>query len=231
MITVDDDGAGIDTDRVRQVAVERGLLSAEAAMLLPEEEAVALIFAPGFSTARQVTDLSGRGVGVDAVRAKAEALGGSLKVENFPGRGTRFRIRVPLTLAIIRALRVRVGSEHYMAPVVNVVEAVEYSNKDLIVTDGARTVRLREEVLPLYDLADLLDLKRAALGSGTFTVLLVEAGDRRVALVVDEALGQQEIAIKSLGRGLKSVRGFGGVTILGDGSVCLILDLPSLLDL
>jgi len=233
MISVEDDGAGIDTDRVRQVAVERGLLSAEAAMLLPEDEVVALIFAPGFSTARHVTDLSGRGVGVDAVRTKAEALGGSLRVENFPGRGTRFRIRVPLTLAIIRALRVRVGAEHYMAPVANVVEAVEYSNKDLIVTDGARTVRLREEVLPLFDLAELLDLKRNAPGpgSGTFTVLLVEAGDRRVALVVDEALGQQEIAIKSLGRGLKSVRGFGGVTILGDGSVCLILDLPSLLDL
>jgi chemotaxis protein histidine kinase CheA len=231
MISVEDDGAGIDTDRVRQVAVERGLLSAEAAMLLPEDEAVSLIFAPGFSTARRVTDLSGRGVGVDAVRAKAEALGGSLRVENFPGRGTRFRIRVPLTLAIIRALRVRVGTEHYMAPVANVVEAVEYSSKDLLITGGARTVRLREEVLPLFNLAELLDLKRPAQGPGMFTVLLVEAGDRRVALVVDEALGQQEIAIKSLGRGLKSVRGFGGVTILGDGSVCLILDLPSLLDL
>jgi two-component system, chemotaxis family, sensor kinase CheA len=231
MITVEDDGAGIDTDRVRQVAVERGLLSAEAARLLPEDEAVSLIFAPGFSTARRVTELSGRGVGVDAVRARAEALGGSLRVENFPGRGTRFRIRVPLTLAIIRALRVRVGQEHYMAPVANVVEAVEYSRNDIGGADGAPTVRLREEYLPLLRLDKLLDLKRAAPDPGMFTVLVVDAGERRVALVVDEALGQQEIAIKSLGRGLKAVRGFAGVTILGDGSVCLILDLPSLLDL
>lgn len=231
VISVEDDGAGIDTARVRQVAVERGLLGPEAARLLSEDEAVALIFSPGFSTASRVTRLSGRGVGIDAVRTKAEALGGSLRVENFPGRGSRFRIRVPLTLAIIRALKVRVGGEHYMAPLANVVEAVEYPEGDFRSTHGVRTVQLRDEILPLRRLDELLGLGRPGAGPGLMTVLVVEAGERRVGLVVDEVLGQQEIAIKNLGRGLKSVRGFGGVTILGDGSVCLILDLPSLLDI
>ena len=234
VISVEDDGAGIDTERIRQVAVRKGILDAEAARRLSEEEAVALIFSPGFSTASRVTELSGRGVGVDVVRSRAEALGGSLRVENFPGRGARFRIRVPLTLAIIRALRVRVGSETYMAPVANVLEAVEYSAGELLVSGSERSVSLRGEILPLYSLGELLGLGPAALGGGAHglvTVLVVDSGERRVGLLVDEVQGQQEIAIKNLVRALKSVRGFGGVTILGDGSVCLILDLPSLLDL
>ena len=230
VISVEDDGAGIDTARVRQAAVRKGLLTDEQARSLTEEEAVSLIFSPGFSTAAQVTKVSGRGVGVDAVRARAEALGGSLRVENFPGRGSRFRIRLPLTLAIIQALRVRIGDEEYMAPVVNVIEAVEYAASDLRRTHGQQTVLLRDEILPLQRLDALLGMERAAQPD-PFTVLVVESGDRRVGLVVDEVLGQQEIAIKNLVRSLKSVRGFGGVTILGDGSVCLILDLPSLLDL
>jgi two-component system chemotaxis sensor kinase CheA len=125
---------------------------------------------------------------------------------------------------------VRIGHEEYMAPVVNVIEAVEYTDQDLRRTHGQRTVLLRDEILPLQQLDALLGLERGE-PNGTFTVLVVESGERRVGLVVDEVLGQQEIAIKNLVRSLKSVRGFGGVTILGDGSVCLILDLPSLLDL
>ena len=230
IISVEDDGAGINTARVREAAVRKGVLSAEAARALSEEEAVALIFAPGFSTASQVTKVSGRGVGVDAVRTRAEALGGSLRVENFPGRGTRFRIRLPLTLAIIQALRVRIGREEYMAPVANVVEAMEYGRQDLKRTHGLETVMLREEVLPVQRLGHLLG-QGGSESLPLFTVLVVETGERRAGLIVDEVLGQQEIAIKNLGKSLKSVRGFGGVTILGDGSVCLILDLPTLLEL
>lgn len=230
VISVEDDGAGIDTAKIREAAVRRGLLAPEAARSLSEEEALALIFSPGFSTASRVTTVSGRGVGVDAVRARAESLGGSLKVENFPGRGTRFRIRLPLTLAIIQALRVRVGNEEYMAPVVNVVEALECNRRELQRTHGVATILLRNEVLPVLRLDSLLGLPSNE-GAPFFTVLVVEAGERRVGLIVDEVLGQQEIAIKNLGKALKSVRGFGGVTILGDGSVCLILDLPSLLEL
>jgi two-component system chemotaxis sensor kinase CheA len=230
LISVEDDGSGIDTHKVREAAVRKGLMTPDAARALSEEEAVALIFSPGFSTAATVTKVSGRGVGVDAVRTRAEALGGSLKVENYPGRGTRFRIRLPLTLAIIQALRVRVGGEEYMAPVVNVVEAVECGRRDLKRTHGAPTIMLREEVLPVSRLDGLLGLP-VNEGAALFTVLVVETGERRMGLIVDEVMGQQEIAIKNLGRSLKAVRGFGGVTILGDGSVCLILDLPSLLEL
>jgi len=230
VISVEDDGAGINTARVRASAVQKGLLSPQAAEALTEEEAVSLIFTPGFSTAREVSKVSGRGVGVDAVRTRAEALGGSLRIENFPGRGSRFRIRLPLTLAIIQALRVRIGTEEYMAPVVNVIEAVEYSSQDVKRTHGLQSVVLRDEVLPLLRLDSLLEYGRQD-GPPLFTVLVIEAGERRMGLVVDEVLGQQEIAIKTFGRSLKAVRGFGGVTILGDGSVCLILDLPSLMDI
>jgi len=229
-ISVEDDGSGIDTRRVREAAVRKGLMSQEAAQALGEDEAVSLIFAPGFSTNDQVTRVSGRGVGVDAVRARAEALGGNLRVENFPGHGTRFRIRLPLTLAIVQALRVRVGREEYMAPVVNVVEAVECQRQDLRRVHGQDTLMLRDEVLPVSRLGRLLDVAGSAEDPPIFTVLVVEVSERRAGLIVDEVVGQQEIAIKSLGRNLKAVRGFGGVTILGDGSVCLILDLPSLLE-
>jgi two-component system chemotaxis sensor kinase CheA len=229
-ISVEDDGSGIDTRKVREAAVRKGLMTREAAQALSEDEAVSLIFAAGFSTNDQVTRVSGRGVGVDAVRARAEALGGNLRVENFPGHGTRFRIRLPLTLAIVQALRVRVGREEYMAPVVNVVEAVECQRQDLRRVHGQDTLMLRDEVLPVSRLGRLLDVAGSAQDPPIFTVLVVEVSERRVGLIVDEVMGQQEIAIKSLSRSLKAVRGFGGVTILGDGSVCLILDLPSLLE-
>jgi two-component system chemotaxis sensor kinase CheA len=230
LISVEDDGGGIRTDKVRESAVRKGLLSQEAANALSDEEAVALIFTPGFSTAAQVTTTSGRGVGVDAVRTKVESLGGNLRVENYPGQGTRFRIRLPLTLAIIQALRVRVDNEEYMAPVVNVVEAVEFERGDLKRTHGLETVMLRDEVLPVTRLRGLLGIDGGLLPPN-FTVLVAESGDHRAGLMVDEVIGQQEIAIKSIGKTLKAIRGFGGVTILGDGTVCLILDLPSLLEL
>jgi two-component system chemotaxis sensor kinase CheA len=230
LITVEDDGGGIRTDKVRAAAVRKGLLSHEAASALSEDEAVHLIFSPGFSTAEQVTALSGRGVGMDAVRSKVESLGGNLRVENFPGQGSRFRIRLPLTLAIIQALRVRMGDEEYMAPVANVVEAVEFERGDLNRTHGLETVLLRDEVLPVTRLRGLIGMDNSQLPAN-FTVLVAESGERRAGLMVDEVLGQQEIAIKTLGKTLKGIRGFGGVTILGDGTVCLILDLPSLLEL
>jgi two-component system chemotaxis sensor kinase CheA len=230
LISVEDDGGGIRTDKVRESAVRKGLLSQEAASAMTDEEAVSLIFTPGFSTAAQVTTTSGRGVGVDAVRAKVESLGGNLRVENYPGQGTRFRIRLPLTLAIIQALRVRVDNEEYMAPVVNVVEAVEFERSDLKRTHGLETVMLRDEVLPVTRLRGLLGLDASQLPAN-FTLLVAESGEHRAGLMVDEVLGQQEIAIKSMGKTLKAIRGFGGVTILGDGTVCLILDLPSLLEL
>ena len=232
VITVQDDGGGIRTDLVRAAAVRKGLLREEQARALSEEEAINLISLPGFSTAEKVTAVSGRGVGVDAVRTKVESLGGSLRIESTPGQGSRFRIRLPLTLAIIQALLVKVGKEEYAAPVTNVVEAVEFTASELRSIHGQEVVMLREEVLPVFRLQRLLEIPAGSDQlPAVFSVLVVEAGERRAGLIVDEVVGQLEIAIKSLGRYLKSIRGFGGVTILGDGRICLILDFSSLLDL
>jgi two-component system chemotaxis sensor kinase CheA len=232
VITVQDDGAGIQTDKVRAAAVRKGLMSPEQARALSEDEAINLISLPGFSTTETVTAVSGRGVGVDAVRTKVEALGGSLKIESNPGLGSSFRVRLPLTLAIIQALLVRVGKEEYAAPVSNVVEVVEYAPSELRSIHGQEVVMLREEVLPVFRLYRLLEVPGVSERlPSNFSVLIVEAGERRAGLIVDEVMGQLEIAIKGLGRYLKSIRGFGGVTILGDGRICLILDFSSLLEL
>jgi two-component system chemotaxis sensor kinase CheA len=230
VITVEDDGGGIRTDKVRAAAVRKGMLKEEQALALSEEEAINLISLPGFSTAETVTSVSGRGVGVDAVRNKVESLGGSLRIESTPGKGSRFRVRLPLTLAIIQALLVRVGREEYLAPVTNVIEAVEFTAAELVSSQGQEAVMLRSELLPVFRLSRLLDAPDAAAGARSFSVLVVEAGERRAGLIVDEVVGQLEIAIKGMGRYLKGVRGFGGVTILGDGRICLILDFSSLLE-
>ncbi len=235
VITVEDDGHGIRVDKVREVALRRGLLKPEEARGLSDEEAVNLIFMPGFSTASKVTEISGRGVGLDAVRSKLESLGGTLRVESFPGNGSRFKLRLPLTMAILKAMRIRLGAEEYMVPVVNVIEAVEFNAPELRRAHGQEVVMLRDELVPVLRLGALLEVPGSlsadpANGLPYFTVLVVDTGERRVGLMVDEVLGQQEVALKTLGRSLKTVRGFGGVTILGDGAVCLILDVASLLE-
>ncbi len=232
LIIVEDDGAGIRTDKVRAAAVRKGLLSEAQARVLSEEEAINLIALPGFSTAEAVTAVSGRGVGVDAVRTKVEALGGSLRIESAVGKGSQFRVRLPLSLAIIQALLVKIGREEYAAPVANVVEAFEATAADIKSMHGQPVIMLRDEVLPVFRLDTILELPvaRPALAP-YFTVLVVEAGEKRAGLVVDEVVAQLEVAIKALGRSLKTVRGFGGVTILGDGRICLILDFNSLLEI
>jgi two-component system chemotaxis sensor kinase CheA len=230
LIQVTDDGAGIDPARLRQVAVQRNFMDAESARRLSDAEAIALIYAPGFSTAAKVTSVSGRGVGLDVVKSKIEGFGGSLRLESKPGQGTSFTLRLPLTLAIIQALLVRLGDEIYAVPVAGVHEAVEYATRDLKPMQGAEVVMLREQVLPVLRLGRLLEVPGADKPDPpAFTVLVAEVGERRIGLMVDAILGQQEIAIKSLGKFLKGIRGFGGVTVLGDGTIALILDVPSLI--
>ena len=232
VITVEDDGGGIRVDKVRAAAVRKGMFREEQVRAMSEEEVINLISLPGFSTAEAVTAISGRGVGIDAVRTKVESLGGSLRIESTTGQGSRFRIRLPLTLAIIQALLVRIAKEEYAVPVTNVVEAIELMPSELRHIHGQEVVMLRDEVLPVYRLSSLLEPPGySATLPALFSVLVVEAGERRVGLLVDEVVGQLEIAIKNLGRYLKGIRGFGGVTILGDGRICLILDFSSLLDL
>lgn len=229
LVVVEDDGRGIDTDRVREKAVALGLLSAEAAARLSEEEAVELIFHPGLSTASQVTDVSGRGVGMDAVRAGLQALGGSVEVETQRGHGTRFVLRLPLTLAIVRALLVSCGGERYAIPLAGVQEIVEVPAERVHRVGSYRTTLLRGNVLPLVSVHEALGLP-APEGSGRF-LCVVTGARRRVGLWVDRVLGEGEIVVKPLGSYLGQVEGVSGATILGDGRVALILEPSALVRL
>ncbi len=222
VVVVEDDGRGIDTHLVRQKAVAMGLLTAEAAARLSEEEAVDLIFHPGLSTAQQVTDVSGRGVGMDAVRAGVQALGGSVEVRTERGRGTAFVLRLPLTLAIVRALLVSCGGERYAIPLAGVQEIVEVPAGRVHRVGGYRTTVLRGTVLPVVSVHEALELPVPEHADRMLCV--VTGGRRRVGLWVDQVLGEGEIVVKPLGAYLGQVPGVAGATILGDGRVALILE-------
>jgi two-component system chemotaxis sensor kinase CheA len=233
VIEVADDGRGIDPRRVRESAVRKGLLSPEAAARLSDEEAINLIFAPGFSTAERVTDVSGRGVGMDVVRTNIEKIGGSVRVQTQVGAGTTFVITLPLTLAIIRALLVRVGEAVFTIPLSSVQETLR------VRTDAIRTVHQREVVLirgqalPLVRLADLFGGRgrsaEPAASDGRY-VVVVRSGRTELGLVVDRLIGEQEVVIKSIGGVLGEVDGIAGATILGDGRVSMIVDVPKVVD-
>jgi len=228
IIKVEDDGRGLDPALIRRVAVERKLVSPEAVERMTDTEAINLISLPGFTTAKKITEVSGRGVGVDAVRTKIESFGGSLRIESEIGKSSTFTLRMPLTLAIIQALLIRVGKEIYSIPVINTVETLELSSTEIKFVQQREVVLYRDSVLPLVRLNQVLGLPGEEEKNADQAILVSEVGEVRVGLLVDEVLGQQEIAIKSLGPLLKGVRGFAGVTILGDGRIALVLDVPSL---
>ncbi len=230
IIEVRDDGRGIDTAKVRRKAVERGIVTAEQAQAMTDEEAIRLILLPGFSTADVVTDLSGRGVGMDAVKSKVEALGGQFQVVSRLNEGTRVIVRLPLTLAIVLALLIRVGDEIYAVSLENVEETLLVQRKDIKYVHGTPVTTVRGEILTLSDLANILSTPVEREGVEEHPVVVVRVGrDRnRIGFVVDDFVGQQEIVIKPLGKLLQKVRGVAGATILGDGNVALILDAASL---
>ena len=182
---------------------------------------------PGFSTAEITDEISGRGVGVDVVKTKVEGFGGVLKIENHPGEGVKFILKLPLTLAIIQALLVRAADSVYALPVINTTETIELPEGDIKTIQKKRVIILRGEVIPVKSLAELL--KKPGPGGEIRTLVIAETGDRKVALEIDSVIGQQEVAIKSLGDFIKYARGFSGVTILGDGSISLIVDVQALL--
>lgn len=227
-IEVSDDGQGIDDQKVYSIAVEAGLISPEEKKTLSDEEILRILSTPGFSTASEVSGVSGRGVGLDVVRNKVESLGGMLVMQTRRGEGTTFAMKLPLTLAIIQALLVKVQGEVYAIPLGIVSETAVVSAHEIKYVSNQEVIFLRDETLPLIRLAHCLGLPDRN-GQGAFPVVVVEVTPRSVAVAVDELLGQQEIVITSLDKFLKGIKGFGGATILGTGEVALILDIPTLL--
>ena len=223
-IEVEDDGKGIDPEVMRGVAVKKGMMTMEEAKALDDREAIELIFAPGFSGAEKVTDISGRGVGMDVVRTNIKNLKGSVSISTEVGKGTRFTLSLPLTLAIIDALMINLSGELYAIPLDAVSETVKLEASRLTDVKGRKAVTLRGEVLGIMDLAGLLDLPSNMENQEMLPVVVIHDNDRRLGLVVDSLLERQEIVIKPLGEYLGDVPGISGATILGDGGVILILD-------
>ncbi|AHF07795.1 chemotaxis protein CheA [Desulfitobacterium metallireducens] len=226
-ILVADDGGGLDLPKIRQKAVEKGLISAQEE--LTDREIANLIFLPGFSTADKVTDISGRGVGMDVVKKALNNLGGVVDIDTRKGYGTTFTIRLPLTLAIIQALLVEVGTEIYAVPLSSVLETLLVERKEIKTVGGLPMVQLRGNTLPLISLQEKFELPTPETPSAEVFVVVVGLGDKTLGLIVDGLRGQQEIVIKSLGDVLNNLPGIAGATILGDGKVTLILDVGSLL--
>jgi two-component system chemotaxis sensor kinase CheA len=227
-IEVSDDGQGVDRSKIFALAAERGMMGSEERKSTSDEDVLRILSSAGFSSAEEVSGVSGRGVGLDVVKNKVESLGGMLLMQSMQGEGTTFAMKLPLTLAIIQALLVKVAEEIYAIPLGVVAETAVISAHEIKSVSEQEVIFLRDETLPLVRLSQLLGMPDGN-GHGTFPVVVVEVALRSVAIAVDDLMGQQEIVITSLDRFLKVIRGFGGATILGTGEVALILDIPSLL--
>ncbi|SHF34823.1 chemotaxis protein CheA [Desulforamulus putei] len=228
VITVRDDGRGIDANKIRNKAVEMGFADRETADRMSDREALQLIFKPGFSTKNnEVSDLSGRGVGMDVVNTAIEQINGTVELDTKPGAGTTITIRLPLTLAIIRALMVTLGKQVYAFPLTNVSETIRITDQDIRRIGNNEVIVVRDKILPLARLGRLFNCPDCVEDSKMFVVIL-GSGDKKIAVVVDKLLGEQEIVIKSLGDYLGQVPGLSGACILGDGKVALIVDVRGL---
>jgi two-component system chemotaxis sensor kinase CheA len=235
-IEISDDGAGLNVERIRKKAIERGLIGGEQAGRMSEREIFNLIFLPGFSTAEKVTNVSGRGVGMDVVKTNVEKIGGTVDVQSTPGRGTTVRVRIPLTLAIIPALVVTCGGERYAIPQISLLELVRIEadevGKGVELVHGAPVYRLRGRLLPLVYLNRELKLTAEPSsemeGDGAVNIVVLRADERRFGLVVDQINDTEEIVVKPLRKQLKTVKTFAGSSIMGDGKVALILDVLGL---
>ena len=227
-LSVRDDGKGIDTARLREKAVERGLVSREEAESASHDAALDYIFLPGLSTAKAITDVSGRGVGMDIVRTNIERLNGEVRVRSNPGEGSEFTIQLPLTLATTKALMVQANGTVYALPLVAVTEALAAEDAELRSVDGHPVMRLRGKLLPVVELADALGDRAPASSTDPRFVVAARHGEREAAFLVDRLLGEQDVVVKSLGKLIGTRQGISGATILGDGRLGLIIDTPSL---
>ncbi|WP_027407311.1 chemotaxis protein CheA [Anaerovibrio sp. RM50] len=230
VIMVTDDGSGINADKIRNKAVEKGMISREEADALPDADAVRLIFLPGFSTAEVITDVSGRGVGMDVVRSKIESLGGNVDVETKIDEGSVFKIKLPLTLAIIQAMLVKVQNEMYAIPLGSIDSTINITPDDIKTVQNKEVIVLRGEIIPIARLGEVLSVpKGEETDEEDIFVVVVHVGDHKMGIVVDNLIGQQEIVIKTLGKLLSGLKMLAGATVLGDGHVAMILDVSSLM--
>lgn len=229
VIEVRDDGNGIDTNAVKNKAIERGVITPEQGEAMSEKEIIALLFNAGFSTAKVVSDVSGRGVGLDVVKSMIESLSGEVEVKSKLGEGSTWTIRLPLTLAIIQALMVEIGDEKYAIALGSIQTIEDIPPADVKLVQAKEVIQLRDLVIPLIRLNEILDVPSNKNPEDNLVVVVVKKGDRMAGLVVDELIGQQEIVIKSLGKYISKCKIISGATVLGDGEVALILDANALI--
>ncbi len=230
IIVVEDDGHGIDIDKVKQKSVEQGQISSEEAERMSDEDAMRLIFRSGLSTAQQVTEVSGRGVGMDVVHTNIESVGGAVSIESKLGEGTRFTIRLPLTLATINGLLVACGGTTYVIPMASLVEVLKLKKEDIESISGKKIIRVREQLLPLHGLDSTLEqCSHQNNGEESILVVIIRSGARAAGIIVDSVMETQETVVKSLGKYVGTIKGIAGATILGDGRVALILDTATLI--
>ena len=229
IIEVSDDGNGIDTERVKAKAIERGLVTPEQAEALSQKEIIDFLFMPSFSMAKQITDISGRGVGLDVVKSNIEALGGDVEVKSVLGEGTKFIVRLPLTLAIIQALMVEVHDEKYAIALGSIQTIEDIPVSEIKYVQAKEVIHIRGSVIPLIRLEKILDMEPSEEEKESLTVVIVKKGEKFAGLVVDNLMGQQEIVIKSIGKYINNNKIISGATILGDGEVALILDANALM--
>ena len=230
IIEVGDDGNGIDIEAVKAKAIERGIVTPEQAEKLSDKEVIDFLFMPSFSMAKKITDISGRGVGLDVVKSNIEALGGDVEVKSVYGEGSTFTVRLPLTLAIIQALMVIIGGEKYAIALGSIVSIEDIPITEIKYVEAKEVINMRGTVIPIIRLNQLLDIAPPEEDLESLTIVISSKGDKKVGLVVDDLMGQQEIVIKSLGSYIdNSTKIISGATILGDGEVALILDVNTLM--
>jgi len=230
MLSIEDDGGGMDPDLLRRIAVKKGVMDEEAAARLDDRDAFQLIFAPGFSTKEEISDISGRGVGMDVVKTRITQLNGIVDINSVLGKGTRLTIKVPLTLAILPTLMVSVAGRTFALPLTSVSEIFPLDNHRTNNVDGRLCVMVRNKPLPLFHVEEWLGTGRFESAREQGQVVMVHVGSQKVGLVVKQVVGQEEVVIKPLGALLHGLAGFSGATITGDGRIALILDIPSLMN-
>ncbi|WP_100958319.1 chemotaxis histidine kinase/response regulator CheAY2 [Helicobacter pylori] len=231
VIKISDDGKGLDPVMLKEKAIEKGVISERDAEGMSDREAFNLIFKPGFSTAKVVSNVSGRGVGMDVVKTNIEKLNGIIEIDSEVGIGTTQKLKIPLTLAIIQALLVGVQEEYYAIPLSSVLETVRISQDEIYTVDGKSVLRLRDEVLSLVRLSDIFKVDAILESNSDVYVVIIGLADQKIGVIVDYLIGQEEVVIKSLGYYLKNTRGIAGATVRGDGKITLIIDVGAMMDM